>query len=67
MNDLDIYLSDENGNRLLVSTGKITGDPFEVLPFTVQGNTPATNNLMVIRNGEPLPMCGSNILCSAVT
>lgn len=47
VNDLDIYLTDNNGVTLFgFNRNNIGGDPIEVLPFTVTANT-ATNILVV--------------------
>jgi hypothetical protein len=47
VNDLDIYLTDDNGVTLFgFNRNNVGGDPIEVLPFTVTANT-ATNILIV--------------------
>jgi len=47
-NDLDIYLTNDNGSVLLgTNRNNIGGDPIEVLPFNVTSNT--TTNIKVIR------------------
>jgi len=47
VNDLDIYLTDNNGVTLFgFNRNNLGGDPIEVLPFTVTANT-ATNVLIV--------------------
>ena len=48
VNDLDIYLIDNAGNRLFgFNRNNIWGDPLEILPFVVSGNTNA--NIMITR------------------
>ena len=47
-NDLDIYLTDNNGNALFgFNRNNIGGDPIEVLPFTVTQST--QTNIMIVR------------------
>jgi Subtilase family/MBG domain (YGX type)/Secretion system C-terminal sorting domain len=47
-NDLDIYLTDNNGVTLFGFNRDNRGaDPLEVLPFTVTGNT--TTNILIVR------------------
>jgi hypothetical protein len=50
--DLDIYLTDGNGKTLFgFNRNNVTGDPIEILPFTVTTSTAA--NLMIIQaNGN---------------
>ena len=51
INDLDIYLADDNGNPIVgYNRNNIGGDPVEVLPFSVTSNTVA--NIMIINNSE---------------
>jgi len=47
-NDLDIYLTTNNGNTLFgFNRNNIGGDPIEILPFTVTANT--TTNILITR------------------
>ncbi|HXS56986.1 MAG TPA: S8 family serine peptidase, partial [Hanamia sp.] len=47
-NDLDIFLTDNNGNALFgFNRNNIGGDPIEVLPFTVTENT--QTNIIIVR------------------
>ncbi|HEV8504193.1 MAG TPA: S8 family serine peptidase, partial [Chitinophagaceae bacterium] len=49
LNDLDIYLVDDNGAILFGMNGNNAGkDPIEVLSFHVIGNAPTTTNIMVV-------------------
>ncbi len=53
-NDLDIYLTDNNGQPLFgFNRNNIGGDPLEVLPFTVTQNT--TTNILIIRSAGSSP------------
>ena len=48
LNDLDIFLTNNNGSLLFgFNRNNFGGDPLEVLPFTVLQNT--TANIMIIR------------------
>ena len=48
-NDLDIFLTDDNGKTLFgFNRNNIGGDPLEVLPFTVTQN--ATTNVLIVRS-----------------
>jgi len=47
LNDLDIYLRDENGGTFGFNRDNSGGDPLEVLPFTVTANT--SSSIMIIR------------------
>ncbi len=48
LNDLDIYLTDNNGNKLFgFNRNNIGADPLEVLPFTVTGTS--QTNIMIVR------------------
>ena len=55
VNDLDIYLADDDGNPIVgYNRNNIGGDPIEVLPFTVNKNTVA--NIMIINTStNPSP------------
>ena len=47
-NDLDIYLTDNNGQPLFgFNRNNLGGDPLEILPFTVTQNT--TTNIIIVR------------------
>jgi hypothetical protein len=47
-NDLDIYLTRDNGVTLFgFNRNNLIGDPLEVLPFTVTANT--STNIMIVR------------------
>ncbi|MCT4625346.1 MAG: S8 family serine peptidase, partial [Schleiferiaceae bacterium] len=47
-NDLDIYLTDENGNALFgYNRNNNNGDPLEIFPFTVRELT--QSNIMIVR------------------
>ncbi len=52
--DLDIYLTDENGVPLFgLNHDNTAGDPYEILPFTV--NVPSTTaNIMVVNASGPV-------------
>ncbi len=52
INDLDIYLTDNNGATLFgFNRNNIGGDPLEIMPFTVTANT-TTNILIVNASGN---------------
>ncbi|MEO6135037.1 MAG: MBG domain-containing protein [Ginsengibacter sp.] len=54
-NDLDIYLADENGNPIVgYNRDNTGGDPFEILPFSVTGNT-VVNIMIINRSPNPTP------------
>ncbi|AFD07434.1 MBG domain-containing protein [Solitalea canadensis] len=48
VNDLDIYLTDDNGSTLFgFNRNNLGGDPIEILPFTVI--SPTTTNILITR------------------
>lgn len=48
VNDLDIYLTDDNGSALFgFNRNNLGGDPIEILPFTV--TSPTTTNILITR------------------
>ena len=60
VNDLDIYLTDNNGVTLFgFNRNNLGGDPIEVLPFTVTANT--ATNILIVNSSASSTSTTSNI------
>ncbi len=60
VNDLDIYLTDNNGVTLFgFNRNNLGGDPIEVLPFTVTANT--TTNILIVNASASSTSTSSNL------